>query len=567
MRDVSAAPGAETASGPRAGSFSPAERPAGTPAWARRRWLLPVYIVALLGLSLAGMDRTLWTPDEPREAEIGREMFLKPTVIPTLDGERFYEKPPLYYWTVAAAFALAGGPSAAAARCVSAVAGFVTLLVVLAWGTRLRSRAVGVVASAVLATTAQFAVSTHWVLLDPLLMLFCAVATWAAWEAFASGGAVRPVLVLYACVVLTLWTKGPIGPVLIGAGLLAYCVVERRQRPWRALRPGLGIALLALALGALVAAIYLEGGRQALWEWGWVNQVQRFVNPQEKGHQQPIWYYLKTLPVAVLPWLVPVVGLFHPAAWRTAPDTAAPRRYLAAFCAGALVLLSLPATKRETYLLPLLPALATLTALQLEAWWLARPRGRLASAAVWAQASLLALVAVAPPVAVLAYTRAAQPATLATLAAAVAAAAALIVTLARRRLGGASVLAFACAAIGILGALVVVPAALEREKDFTPLVAWVDSRLPAGVPIAALGADETLQGIVPFLTGRRLVSLSADDVLSTPGRTSGRPALLLVQEGKEKRVDERLPRLYEMERAADIGPQRRLSLWRLAKGP
>jgi 4-amino-4-deoxy-L-arabinose transferase-like glycosyltransferase len=61
----------------------------------------------LVLLSAAGLGRGLWTPDEPREAEISREMFLSPGVIPTVNAHPFAEKPPLYYWTVAAAFAAA----------------------------------------------------------------------------------------------------------------------------------------------------------------------------------------------------------------------------------------------------------------------------------------------------------------------------------------------------------------------------------------------------------------------------------------------------------------------------
>jgi 4-amino-4-deoxy-L-arabinose transferase-like glycosyltransferase len=531
---------------------------------ARPGWLLAGYLLALLALSLLGLTRSLWTPDEPREAELGREMYLAPSMIPTLDGERFYEKPPLYYWSLAAAFALAGGPSVAAARAVSGLAGFATLLVVLAWGRRLRSTATGVVASAVLATSVQFAVSTHWVLLDPLLMLFCAGATWAAWAAVERGGALAPVLALYASVILALWTKGPIGPVVIGAGLAAFCLLEWRRGPWRALRPFLGAALLALALLVLAALIYLEGGRTALWEWGWINHVQRFVNPQGKGHQQPVWYYLKTVPVAVLPWLVPVLALFHRATWRAAPETLAIRRYLAAFCAGGLLLLSLPATKRETYLLPLLPALALLIALVLDAWWSSRPAGRLARAAEWVQAGLVALVAVAPAAAVIVYTREAGLAPVALGVVAFVAAAALLVAVARKRMPAAALLALGCAGIGVASALVLLPPALEREKDFTPFLVWVDSQLPPGAPVAALGADETLQGIVPFLTGRRLLSLTADEALGTPAPGRARPERLLVQEGRERRPDERLARLYVLEKARDIGPQRHLSLWRLA---
>ena len=87
--------------------------------------------VCLLLLALLGCNRGLWTPDEPREAEISREMALSPSVIPTLNGQRFIEKPPLYYWVVAAVYRLTGGPSVLAARGVSVVAGLATLLTLL----------------------------------------------------------------------------------------------------------------------------------------------------------------------------------------------------------------------------------------------------------------------------------------------------------------------------------------------------------------------------------------------------------------------------------------------------
>src|ERR1700689_1545367 len=82
----------------------------------------------LLLVGLRGCNRGLWTPDEPREAEISREMALSPGVIPTLNGQRFIEKPPLYYWVVAGVYRIAGRASVSGARAVSVVAGFATLL-------------------------------------------------------------------------------------------------------------------------------------------------------------------------------------------------------------------------------------------------------------------------------------------------------------------------------------------------------------------------------------------------------------------------------------------------------
>src|ERR1700680_4168333 len=98
-------------------------------------------LFGLLLLALLGCNRGLWTPDEPREAEISREMALSPAVIPTLNGQRFIEKPPLYSWMVAGVYRLTGGPSVFAARAVSVVAGLATLMLLLRWGATAHSRA------------------------------------------------------------------------------------------------------------------------------------------------------------------------------------------------------------------------------------------------------------------------------------------------------------------------------------------------------------------------------------------------------------------------------------------
>src|SRR5262245_50868413 len=80
----------------------------------RARWLLrhstAIAVAFALAVSFAGtFQHDLWSPDEPREAEIGREMLLDHySARPTLSGEPFLEKPPLFVWTMAAAYQLFG---------------------------------------------------------------------------------------------------------------------------------------------------------------------------------------------------------------------------------------------------------------------------------------------------------------------------------------------------------------------------------------------------------------------------------------------------------------------------
>ncbi|MFO1408965.1 MAG: glycosyltransferase family 39 protein [Steroidobacteraceae bacterium] len=96
------------------------------------------------------------------------------------------EAAPLY-WVVAGVYRALGQPSANAARAVSAAA-VLSLWCLYAWAARAGRRRAGTVAAVMLASSVQFTVSTHWVLIDPLLMLFTALAAWAAWERLRGRG-------------------------------------------------------------------------------------------------------------------------------------------------------------------------------------------------------------------------------------------------------------------------------------------------------------------------------------------------------------------------------------------
>jgi 4-amino-4-deoxy-L-arabinose transferase-like glycosyltransferase len=521
-------------------------------------WRFALLLCVLLGA--LGLHHGLWTPDEPREAEISREMALAPTVIPTLNGHRFIEKPPLYYWLVGGLYRAMGHPSADAARAVSALAGLLTLLCVYLWSTRAGQRRAGLIAALMLATSQQFLVSTHWVLLDPLLMLWTTLATWAAWELLGGKSAPRAWgALLYGALALALWTKGLIGVVLLVAGVTVAVAVGRLQ--WRRLHPLGAMLFLAVMVLLLGAAIWAEGGRDALWEWAWVNHVQRFTNPGATGHRQPLLYYLWMLPFAALPWLVPLFDGLRRSAWRADAPAAALQRYCALLVATMLLVLSASATKRETYLLPLLPLLFLWMGLRVAAWldaWEAQTTSGLGWR-WWTQFALLALFASAPAAAALVYLRRADALALALLACGVAMIAlALAAALrARRRLAGRA--ALGCAWVGAAALLLLLPPVIDQSKDMAPFVRWLDGRLPAGAPVPVLNSDETLDAIVPFVSGRSVIALDAADAAH-----AGRSVDWLLVQDKTRGVSTPVPPGYVLERRVTFGRDRTLSLWRCA---
>ena len=526
--------------------------------------------LALLLLALLGCNRGLWTPDEPREAEISREMALAPGVIPTLNGERFIEKPPLYYWTVAAVYRLTGGPSVYAARGVSVVASLATLALLYGWGRSAHSRAAGELSALMLATSLQFMVSSHWVLIDPLLMLCTTFAAWAAWELLARRDSARWRFGFYLALVLALWIKGPIGPVLIGAGLVTYVLVDRPVH-WRRLHPITGISVLSLALLLLGLAIWQQGGAAALYEWAYVNHVQRLLNPGITGHRQSPLYYSWTLAMAVLPWLLPLIEALRPAHWRRAQVRGLhafsdPSRYGALMSGGMLALLSLSATKRETYLLPLLPLLFLWLGIRSYEWWQhwQLRTDRHLGALWWLHVLLLCLYVLAPPLAGWVWLKVPNAWILAALVLAALAALGLFHTTATAQRVRAGVAALICAYVGSVLMLGLAPLLLNETKDMGPFVRWIGQQLPPGAPVYALGVDETLEAEIPFYSGRPLVRLDPK-LLQESAATATLPEWVVVQDNHDGQPATPGPQ-YVLLASHDFDPGRSVLLWR-RQGP
>lgn len=471
--------------------------------------------LALLLLALLGCNRGLWTPDEPREAEISREMLLNPGVIPTLNGERFIEKPPLYYWTVAALYRVTGGPSVAAARAVSVVAALATLAILVLWGSAAHSRAAGWLAALMLASSVQFLVSAHWVLIDPLLMLATTLAAWAAWQLLAGRDSIRMRLLLPASLIAALWIKGLIGPVLIVAGLLAFVSIDRPSH-WRRLRPVSCASVLLLAVLLLALAIWRQGGDAALWEWGYVNHVQRLLNPAgSSGHRQPLAYYGWTLPFALLPWISPLVEALRPAHWHRVrvtglPRLADPARYGAIMGGAMLLVLSAAATKRETYLLPLLPLIFLWLGIRTSEWWQQWQLGGAAAPGMlwWLQVVLLTIYALGIPVAAWIWLRRPDPWVLGTLLVGLSCTAVLLASSVRGQRLRAGPAALCCAIAGAAITLTLAPVLLDGIKDMGPFVRTIGAALPPHYPVYALGVDETLRAEFPFYTGRPVIGIA-----------------------------------------------------------
>ena len=139
-------------------------------------------IVAVWALTtMAGLGSTsLSEPDEPRFAEATRQMFLRGDFLtPYFNGVPRFEKPILFYWMQAPAFAILG-PTETAARLPAALCTLGVLLLTFL-GERLFTLRAGYVGALILATTFRFAVWSRQGLTDvPVLFFMVAALSWWA---------------------------------------------------------------------------------------------------------------------------------------------------------------------------------------------------------------------------------------------------------------------------------------------------------------------------------------------------------------------------------------------------
>lgn len=364
--------------------------------------VLGLVAVAALAFFLDLGRPDFWDPGESRYAETVREMMLTGNWLePTLAFVPYYDKPPGFFWLVAAAFG-AFGASEWAARLPSALAAVVTIAMVVAFAwPRVGARA-ALAAGVILATAIQFVALGRSVRMDTLLTLLTTAPLLCFYLLVEPGGRWRATWPLWTLPAAGLLVKGPVAAVLPVLVAATYAGVTRTRCRLRQLAPG-GATLAALAVLGGWYVVEALRAPDYLWTFLWQHNLGRFAGRALAGHREPLWFYLWILPLTFLPWSLFLPGALA-RAWRRARRHDRLTIFLLAWCAVPFVLFSLSRAKLATYLLPIFPPLAILVAVYLDRLVRApRPLARQAlrvPGTVWV--AVLAALVVGGPIALVA---------------------------------------------------------------------------------------------------------------------------------------------------------------------
>jgi len=335
--------------------------------------LLASAIVILIGQ----IGRELLPPDDLREAEVAREMYVGGDyIVPHLAGLPFVEKPSGFPAVVATAYRIVNKPSAAAARLTAALFALASLTAVFLLGRRILGIEGGSLAAAILAFSQRFCQTAHKVLLDNALAAAIAFTVFFTWIALETTDLRKKRLTCAAAgfsLGVSFLFKGFVGPAIFGSGFLLYLTVSRRFGELRhILRPFPVVAFLVPVL-TWVVPFLLQAPSNLVREFFIMNHAGRFLG--YLSHGRPIYYYLLNIWLAFAPAVI-FLPLAIWMAWKTRKEWE--NRFGIFFLSlfvGPLVLLSASSAKDSVYFLLVYPALAMLVAWSIVKGWTLPGRG------------------------------------------------------------------------------------------------------------------------------------------------------------------------------------------------
>jgi 4-amino-4-deoxy-L-arabinose transferase-like glycosyltransferase len=337
---------------------------------AKRVYILLFIIVT--GFYLFGLGKLpLLGPDEPRYAQVAREMFLSGDLItPTLGGHTWFEKPALLYWMIVASFKVFG-VNEWSARLGPAVCGLLTIVAVWLIGRRVdrlseETRGYEFWSVVVTATCLGLIVFSRAASFDVVITM---TTTWSLafflLHELSDRARSRRLFLpgFYVFVGLSLLAKGLVG-IVVPFGAVGLYYLFRRSLPERSVLLSLiwGVPLAIAVSAVWYGPVIAKHGWTFVDEFFVQHHFARFVS-NKYHHPQPLYFYPIIILMLSLPWTPYLLAALVKARnwrWRDNDGLTTLRIFSLAWLVLPIVFFSFSGSKLPGYILPSLPAAALL---------------------------------------------------------------------------------------------------------------------------------------------------------------------------------------------------------------
>ena len=314
----------------------------------------------------------LLQPDEARYSEIAREMFVSGNfVTPLLNHMVFFDKPAMYYWLTAFAMKLFG-VTEFAARFFPAVFGIVGIIATYFFTRFIANKRTAFIAAVVLGTAPLFWGAAHYSNMDLLVAIFVTISLYAFWVGIHLNHKKMSSLFLYtsyAFSAIAILTKGLLGfvfPCMV-IGLWILCCNQ-----WRViLKMRLITGLILIAVIIFPWFYLVQKQNPEFFHYFFViQQWQRYLT-QNFNSQHGLWFYPTFIILGLMPWGIFIFNSICQTLkdiWHKT-ENAKLYAFLLIWFFSILIFFSIPSSKLVGYILPVLPPMAILLAIQINKLW------------------------------------------------------------------------------------------------------------------------------------------------------------------------------------------------------
>ena len=305
---------------------------------------------------------TLWDRDEPRYARAAVEMVESGNyLLPTFNGQIWFDKPPLLYWLMSLPIRLKG-PTELACRFFGVLGTALICLLTYFIGKQLLGTKAGLWAMVILASTLMILIVGTSAISDAVLLPFIVAVMAVFAQSISSRVPLSHIFLMGVALGLGMLTKGPIGLMPLPAiATILWLVRKTRKNIWRdvcAVAASLAIGFLIFAAWAIPANHFTDG--QFLREFIGRHVITRALKPMEHhGGNFLLYlpYYLPVVIVGLFPWTLHLPGAISAVIGGRVGGKYG-RIFLISWVVPTFIIMSLAATKLPHYIIFIWPALA-----------------------------------------------------------------------------------------------------------------------------------------------------------------------------------------------------------------
>jgi 4-amino-4-deoxy-L-arabinose transferase-like glycosyltransferase len=264
--------------------------------WWRDLILLTVLIGSLFAFFLG--SRPLNVPDEGRYCEIPREMMVSGDFItPRINGIKYFEKPPLFYWMQSASLHFFG-QSEWSCRLMDALMALLGCLGIYVAGRNLFNRKTGLFSAVILASSLLYFALARVVTLDMTVSIYLTFSLLS----FILGVYSKRVFYYFVYIFagFAVLTKGLIGIIFPGSIIFLWLLFTHQWKVLKECKLFSGI-LLFLCITIPWHVIAQLRNPEFFYFYFIDQQFIRYLT-LEAHRYQPDWYYIPILLLGLFPW-------------------------------------------------------------------------------------------------------------------------------------------------------------------------------------------------------------------------------------------------------------------------